>query len=834
MSGKMSEKPAKRSEISGKSAKISEKSGKTAKMREKSVKGCNRNNNVIQVYDIHGVTLEESAIEAVALKLLRKRMKPVQDLPVNRNSVCHFSSNSLELTKLCREVDDLVQELSHGETLHKIKSGGILYTREFFLDTKALKLYYNGSQKRFRKKNTSWSLSSIEEVREGEKDYAKRLDEHDKYKSFCVVFGSNHEVLYLLAHSYDARDKWVRGLRYALQLNSFLKQRETDKIWILEAFDRADKNADNGLDLEEVMKLLKSLNADMDRTYVREMFNAADTHRVKGEKPSLDRDEFVQFYNMLTERPEIGEIYMKYAKDVGYMTAADLQMFLRNDQKEEVVSLERCKEIIVVYEPQKEMQKAEKMSLIGFRSFLVSQQQHLFNRSHRRVYQDMTQPITNYYANSSHNTYLAEDQLKGPSRVECYISALKRGCRCVELDCWDGSDDEPVIYHGYTLTSKILFQDVIKAIKDYAFVTSPYPVTLSIENHCSIEQQTKMAECMKSVFGDMLYVFTSTPETPPSPHELKNKIIIKGKKMKRETDADIGEVSDEDESADANDEKQKKSGKLKLSQELSDIVTMKSVHFGGTQEIPSGNGEFNVVSLVEKKINRLIDSEIENVCRYTQHALIRSYPNGTRTDSSNYNPVPMWCGGCQVVALNFQTGGEEMQLLHGKFLDNGNSGYLLKPKCLMGDNLDAIVGTSPSSSRKRLTLKVMSGFQLPKPKDSKKGEVIDPFVKVEIHGLQRDTQMKKTQVVKNNGFKPFWNETLEFEIDVPELALVRFAVYDSDRYVDDFIGYYVVPVNSIVEGYRHFPLFDKNGDQYEQALIFVHAQVTSLTSEEPH
>ena len=34
------------------------------------------------------------------------------------------------------------------------------------------------------------------------------------------------------------------------------------------------------------------------------------------------------------------------------------------------------------------------------------------------------------------------------------------------------------------------------------------------------------------------------------------------------------------------------------------------------------------------------------------------------------------------VALNFQTGGEEMQLLHGRFLDNGNSGYVLKPQCL--------------------------------------------------------------------------------------------------------------------------------------------------------
>lgn len=50
-----------------------------------------------------------------------------------------------------------------------------------------------------------------------------------------------------------------------------------------------------------------------------------------------------------------------------------------------------------------------------------------------------------------------------------HCRALIKGCRCVELDCWDGSDGEPVIYHGYTLTSKILFKDTIKAIKEYAF-----------------------------------------------------------------------------------------------------------------------------------------------------------------------------------------------------------------------------------------------------------------------------------------------------------------------------------------------------------------------------
>lgn len=51
-----------------------------------------------------------------------------------------------------------------------------------------------------------------------------------RYKAFCVVFGSNHEVLYLLAPNYEIREKWVKGLKYALQLNQFLKQKESDKV----------------------------------------------------------------------------------------------------------------------------------------------------------------------------------------------------------------------------------------------------------------------------------------------------------------------------------------------------------------------------------------------------------------------------------------------------------------------------------------------------------------------------------------------------------------------------------------------------------------------------
>jgi hypothetical protein len=63
------------------------------------------------------------------------------------------------------------------------------------------------------------------------------------------------------------------------------------------------------------------------------------------------------------------------------------------------------------------------------------------------------------------------------------------------------------------------------AINDYAFRASPYPVILSIEQHCGIPQQKVMFQIMKKIFGDKLqealYLNASPDVLLPSPEELK-------------------------------------------------------------------------------------------------------------------------------------------------------------------------------------------------------------------------------------------------------------------------------------------------------------------------
>ena len=72
----------------------------------------------------------------------------------------------------------------------------------------------------------------------------------------------------------------------------------------------------------------------------------------------------------------------------------------------------------------------------GFTNYTRSPAGDIFNPEHRRVHQDMTQPLSHYFITSSHNTYLAGDQLTSQSRADMYARVLQAGCRCVEGEHW--------------------------------------------------------------------------------------------------------------------------------------------------------------------------------------------------------------------------------------------------------------------------------------------------------------------------------------------------------------------------------------------------------------
>ena len=82
-----------------------------------------------------------------------------------------------------------------------------------------------------------------------------------------------------------------------------------------------------------------------------------------------------------------------------------------------------------------------------------------------QVVHDMGLPLSDYFCAASNNTYLTgADPLRSASGCEMYARCLLQGCRCVEVDCWDGPDGTPDVYHGYTLTAHLKMSDVVQAV----------------------------------------------------------------------------------------------------------------------------------------------------------------------------------------------------------------------------------------------------------------------------------------------------------------------------------------------------------------------------------
>uniref|UniRef100_A0A8C8SCI3 Phosphoinositide phospholipase C n=1 Tax=Pelusios castaneus TaxID=367368 RepID=A0A8C8SCI3_9SAUR len=784
-------------------------------------------------------------------------------------------------------VERCMSVMQSGTQMIKLKSGTKGLVRLFYLDEHRTCIRWRPSRKSEKAKIVIDSIYKVTEGRQSEIFHRHTEGNFDPSCCFTIYHGNHMESLDLITTNPEEARTWITGLKY---LMAGISDEDSLYIctWVKQTFEEADKNGDGLLNIEEIHQLMHKLNVNLPRRKVRQMFQEADTDENQG---TLTFEEFSVFYKMMSLRRDLYLLLLSYSDKKDHLTVEEFAQFLKVEQKMNNVTTEYCLDIIRKFEVSEENKEKNVLGIEGFTSFMRSTACDIFNPLHCEVHQDMDQPLCNYYIASSHNTYLTGDQLLSQSKVEMYARVLQDGCRCVEVDCWDGPDGEPVVHHGYTLTSKILFRDVMEAINKNAFVKNEFPVILSIENHYSKQL--------------------------PSPQSLKGKILVKGKKLPYNlgADAEEGEVSDEDSADEIEDDcklklcysngttehqmesfirkkleslikesqirdkedpdsftvrallkatheglnvnlKQnqdtKESGKKfhsrslmgnfgkhkvgrtavfdaccfsKLCRDLSDLVVY--TNSVAAQDIVDDGTMGNVLSFSETRAHQIVQQKSEQFMLYNQKQLTRIYPSAYRIDSSNFNPVPYWSAGCQLVALNYQSDGRMMQVNQAKFRMNGNCGYVLKPQQMCKGTFSPYSGDPlPANPKKQLILKVISGQQLPKPPDSvlgDRGEIIDPFVEVEIIGLPVDCCKDQTRVVDDNGFNPVWEETLTFTIHMPEIALVRFLVWDHDPIGRDFVGQRTVAFSSLVPGYRHVYL-----EGLTEASIFVHITINEI------
>ncbi|NXM60455.1 PLCZ1 phosphodiesterase, partial [Illadopsis cleaveri] len=613
------------------------------------------------------------------------------------------------------------------------------------------------------------------------------------------------------------------------------------------------------IDFEGCMRLLEKMQIPFDEDHLKHIFKKTiDKHT--GDIISME--DFRAIYRALVHRPEFEELFKAYSTDGKILPDGQLLKFLVKEQFQTEANETTALEIIMKYEPIDEVRTKRMMSFEGFIRYMNSEECSIFKSQHRSVYQDMNHPLCDYFISSSHNTYLIADQLMGPSHLWGYTSALLKGCRCLEIDCWDGNNNEPIVYHGHTLTSRIPFRSVIRVIDKYAFMSSAYPLVLSLENHCSPKQQEVMADCLKSILGDKLLSSPIGGEIDmtrlPSPEALKFKVLIKNKKvgtleqsllrMEEEYHGETEEVSGSESDSESSEDtlplqpgrspskrraerkssllpqKKPKVRRTKIALALSDLVVYtKSQKFVSFDHSLQHQQCYENNSIGESYARKLLRASAREFISHTTRFITRIYPKGTRMSSSNYNPQEFWNVGCQMVALNFQTPGTQMELQDGKFLDNGGCGYVLKPEFLRDRNTTFtprnVGGYSKPMS---LSIRLISGHQLP-PSSMSKTNKADPIVQIEIYGVPEDQTRKKSSVIKSNALCPKWNETFSFNIQVPELAMIRFCVEDEVSLVNnEFLGQYTLPVTSLNTGYRKIPLLSKEGVKLESASLFAH------------
>ncbi|KAG7463925.1 hypothetical protein MATL_G00181820 [Megalops atlanticus] len=791
-----------------------------------------------------------------------------------RKKTVSFSSMPSE--KKVSSAADCLAFMQGGCELRKVRPNGRVYCRFYTLDPDQACLRWEPSKKDGDRARLD--IASVREVRAGKSTDTFRHNgpaEHlAEEAAFSIIHGEDYQSLDLVALSADVANIWVTGLRFLLSHpasggggpggegsegspGSLMRT-----AWLAAEFAKGDEDGYGIVPEDVAVATICRLCPRIKEAKVRLRFK--EIQRSKEKLTShVTLEEFQEAYCELCTRPDVYFLLVQLSKDRECLDAQDLRLFLETEQGVAQATAESCLDIVRRFEPSAMGQERGLLGLDGFARYLQSAECQLFDPEHQRVCQDMSLPLPHYYISASYRSYLLEDQVHGRADLGGLVRALQAGCRCLELGVTDGPEGEPLL----------------GVVNKYAFLTSSYPLLLYLCQRCSPGQQRTLAQHLRKVFGLCLYV----PDKPtgggpggrgcvqlPSPEQLKGRVLLVGKKLPPEEDGSEGEVSEDDEEIGAGGPLagrrmtipgEEELGvvlvvppppqprRLRLRRELSDLVALartgsrtfyalrcQQQQQGSPPGTPSSCTPqdppcWTLCSLGEGEAGRLASETPEELVGFTKRTLTRVRPSSVRLDSSNPNPQGYWRGGCQLVALNQQTPGAMLDLYRARFAQNGGCGFVLRP-AVMREEVSYFSahtqGCVPGVPAQTLRVKVISAHGLPKPQGSgSKGEVIDPYVVLELHGVPADCAEQRTRTAAQNQDDPLFDETFEFQVNMPELALLRFVVLDDDYIGDDFIGQYSVAFECLQPGYRNVPLLDLMGEPLPHASLFVHVAITN-------
>ncbi|KAK1538066.1 phosphatidylinositol-specific phospholipase C [Colletotrichum paranaense] len=399
-------------------------------------------------------------------------------------------------------------------------------------------------------------IDDIKEIRTGSDIRQYRLDygvpESEEARWFSIMYvvhnTSKTKMMHLVADDESTFHNWVTTLeaisKHRQDLMASLmafNDRAIRDYWLTEMGRQSGEkilSLDVGdVDFEGVQRVCRNLHIHASYQDLSDKFDqATGTDTGRGNR-RLNFFEFQKFVGLMKQRDDIRHIYYQIAANpAAGLSLDEFKKFLRDVQGENVEADPTVWETAYNRLARKHAKDSEwtsegpRMGDAAFAAYLTSTY-NLPVIKEPKTY-SLDRPLNEYFISSSHNTYLMGRQVAGLSSVEGYISALVRGCRCVEVDCWDGPDGNPTVNHGRTLTTSISFQETMTTINKYAFIATKYPLWISLEVHCNPAQQAEMARIIKETFGARLVTAPLDPSSDkfPSPEQLKERVLIKVKR----------------------------------------------------------------------------------------------------------------------------------------------------------------------------------------------------------------------------------------------------------------------------------------------------------------